>query len=87
VPNPLRIAEATYCQPAAVEALRDTPPDQEVRPLLMDRRAAARLLSISERMLWSLANAGKVRRLLIGRSVRFAVEDLQAYVKKLQERA
>ena len=54
-----------------------TPPPS---PLLVTPREAARLLAVSERTLWSLAAAGEIPRVRIGRAVRYRVADLRAYV-------
>lgn len=56
--------------------LSDPGPD----PLLVTPREAARLLSVSERTLWSIAAAGEIPRVRIGRAVRYRVADLRAYV-------
>ena len=47
------------------------------RPILIDARVAARLLSISARTLWSLTHSGKVPCVRLGRLVRYRVADLQ----------
>lgn len=52
----------------------------EPDPLLVTPREAARLLAVSERTLWSLAAAGEIPRVRIGRAVRYRVADLRAYV-------
>ena len=56
--------------------------NQEQRQqILVDSREAARLLAISTRKLWSLTDCGEIPCLRIGRAVRYAVEDLQQWVK------
>jgi excisionase family DNA binding protein len=55
--------------------------------LLLTPRDAAALLSISERTLWGLTDSGAVRAVRIGRAVRYAVEDLREYVRRLREEA
>jgi excisionase family DNA binding protein len=51
------------------------------RGLLIDSRQAAKLLSISERTLWGMWNDGKMPKpIRIGQAVRFAYEELQAWV-------
>lgn len=50
--------------------------------LLVDAREAARLLSISERTLWTLANQGSIKATKIGRAVRYSVAALEAFVAK-----
>lgn len=48
--------------------------------LLLTSREAAIALSVSERTLWSLKKAGSIRALRLGRSVRYSLVDLQAFV-------
>jgi len=48
--------------------------------LLVTAREAASMLSVSERTLWTLTSAGKIRRLKIGSSVRYSVAELQRFV-------
>lgn len=52
-------------------------------PVLLKSKAAAELLQISERKLWSLQNAGDIPSLHIGRSVRFRLVDLETYAERL----
>jgi excisionase family DNA binding protein len=54
---------------------------EKQQPILVDSREAARLLAISTRKLWSLTDCGEIPCLRIGRAVRYAVEDLQQWVK------
>ena len=51
-------------------------------PRLMLAREAAQVLSVSERNLWSLAKAGKVRSVRIGRLVRFDLPDLMQFIEQ-----
>lgn len=61
--------------------MADTPtPAPPIAPLLQ-ARDAARILSISERGLWSLAKSGKLKSVRIGRLVRFDVQDLAAFIQ------
>jgi excisionase family DNA binding protein len=59
-------------------------PDGGIRLLLSPREAAA-ALSISERTLWALTKAGRIRAVRIGRSVRYHVADLEAYIATLKD--
>jgi excisionase family DNA binding protein len=53
----------------------------EDKGLLIDSRQAAKLLGISERTLWEMWNTGQMPRpIRIGRVVRFAYEELRAWV-------
>lgn len=50
--------------------------------LLVDAREAARRLAISSRTLWTLTRRGELPAVRIGRSVRYSVADLAAYVER-----
>ena len=52
----------------------------ETPKLLLTAREAAATLSISERSLWGLTNQGLLRCVRIGRSVRYAVDDLHEFI-------
>ena len=52
----------------------------EPTKLLLTAREAAIALSISERSLWGLTNQGILRCKRIGRSVRYAVDDLREFI-------
>jgi len=52
-----------------------------VRPLLLNSREAAQLLSLSERKLWDLMATGEIPHLKVGRSVRYAIEDLKSWIE------
>ncbi|PHS04369.1 MAG: DNA-binding protein [Blastopirellula sp.] len=49
---------------------------------LLNSRQAAKLLSISERKLWSLANEGDLPCVKFGRTVRYDKEDIKAWINK-----
>ncbi|QDT51690.1 Helix-turn-helix domain protein [Symmachiella dynata] len=53
--------------------------------LLMSPRQAAAALAISPRTLWSLTAAGKIPHIRIGRSVRYAIDDLQDWIAKRKQ--
>jgi excisionase family DNA binding protein len=63
-----------------------TPPVPEAAPdrLLLTPRQAAAALSISERTLWQLTRDGAVRRVRIGRAVRYDPRDLQDYIDRVR---
>ncbi len=48
--------------------------------MLVTATEAARLLSISERLLWSLTNQKKIKVVRIGRAVRYAVSALNEFI-------
>ncbi len=54
-------------------------------PLLVSAREAARLLSVSDRTLWTLSHNGRLPRVTIGRAVRYSVDDLQAFIAASKE--
>lgn len=49
--------------------------------LLLNLRDAAKLLSLSERTLWGLANTGAIPSFKIGRSRRFSIESLERWIE------
>ena len=64
----------------------DNAPATVAVPKLMQARDAAAILSISERSLWTLAQAGRIRCVRLGTKkrglVRFALEDLQDFISR-----
>lgn len=56
-------------------------PDQ----LLVTARDAARRLAISERQLWQLTALKEIKCVRIGRSVRYSVDELRAFIARRQE--
>ncbi len=48
--------------------------------LLVNRKAAARLLGLSVRTVWTLTNTGAIPVVRIGRAVRYRPADLAAWV-------
>jgi len=56
--------------------------DEKTRPLLVDVREAARLLSVCERTVANMVGRGELKPIRIGRAVRFAVADLRAWVER-----
>lgn len=50
--------------------------------LLLNARDAAEALSICERTLWTLTSTGALKSVRIGRAVRYAIDDLQAYIER-----
>jgi len=62
-------------------SLRATPSLAAVAPLLLMARDAAKLLAVSERTLWGLTvPRGPIPSIKIGRSVRYSLTDLHAFV-------
>ena len=52
-----------------------------MKPLLTTKETA-RLLSISPRKLWEITRRGDLASIRLGRSVRYAPEDIERYVYK-----
>lgn len=50
--------------------------------LLVPPNEAAAMLSISPRKLWSLAASHQIVQCKVGRSVRYSVDDLRAFVEQ-----
>ena len=50
--------------------------------LLIKVTEASQALSISERKLWELTTSGEIPSVRIGRSVRYAVDDLNAWINE-----
>jgi len=51
-------------------------------PLLLDARATAAALRISERTLFRLVKAGAIRPVHIGRALRFDPHDLRLFIER-----
>lgn len=56
--------------------------ETKAEPLLVDGRSAARLLSVSERTLWSLSNRGELASVKIGRRRLYDPRDLTAFIDR-----
>jgi len=52
------------------------------RQLLLTPRQAAQALQISERKLWGMKASGEIPHVLLGRSVRYPVADLQQWIEE-----
>jgi len=57
-------------------------PDDDVPRLLLKAADAAKALAISERTLWTLTNTGEITPIKIGRSVRYPVDELRAFIER-----
>lgn len=55
-------------------------------PLLVDARTAARMLSISPRLLWALTNRGEVPHVRVARRVLYSPADLASYIEAQKRR-
>ena len=51
------------------------------KPLLITEPEAAQMLAISPRKLWSLRDKGEITYIRSGRSVRYDVSDLEAWIQ------
>jgi excisionase family DNA binding protein len=56
--------------------------EQVVEPMLLTARQAARVLSISERTLFSLTKSGMIAAVRFGRNVRYDPRDLDAWIQR-----
>lgn len=61
-----------------------TTPLASIDKLLVDPPAAAEMLSISKRKLWTLTNEQFIPVVRIGRSVRYDVRDLVALIDQIK---
>jgi len=59
---------------------------QNVTPLLVSPRQAARMLSVCERTLYSLTKAGEIAAVRRGRLVRYSVDELRAWIERASEK-
>ena len=51
-------------------------------PLLVDPREASRLLCVCEKALWNLTKRGELPAVRIGRSIRYDLVDIRAYISR-----
>jgi excisionase family DNA binding protein len=56
--------------------------DDRLGNRLLTSREAARYLGISERHLWAITARGDLPCIKLGRTVRYAIEDIEAYLKR-----
>lgn len=52
----------------------------EARPLAVRAKEAAKLLGISERLLWSKTNAGEIPHLRVGRAILYPLDLLRDWL-------
>ncbi len=55
---------------------------QAIKPRLLDSGPAAAYLCIGKRKLWQLTNCGEIACIRIGRSVRYDIVDLDAFITR-----
>lgn len=55
-------------------------------PMLITPREAAKLLSVCERTLYMLTKTGQIPAVRIGRSVRYSVNELEAWIARASEK-
>ena len=55
-------------------------------PMLFDVRGAAEQLGLSERQVWYIIKAGKLRALKVGGATRIKESELRRYIDALPER-
>jgi excisionase family DNA binding protein len=75
-------------RPASRRAPPSEPPSEadELEPLLYDVATVCRVLSISKPTLYRRIQAGKISPVKDGRRTRFTAEELQRYVKSLEQK-
>jgi hypothetical protein len=56
-------------------------------PLLLKESEAAKLLSVSSRVLWGLTNKGLINCIWLGNSKRYSIAELERFVQQEQEKA
>jgi excisionase family DNA binding protein len=56
-----------------------------IQPLCVDEATAAEMLGVSARTFWDLRKAGEIQHIKIGRLVRYAVDDLKAFLRHKRE--
>ncbi len=56
-----------------------------ISPLLLTPRQAARLLSISEKTLYTVTKAGRIKAVRIGHAKRYTMTDIQAFIDGAKE--
>jgi excisionase family DNA binding protein len=61
--------------------------EQTVEPMLLTVRQAAKVLSISERTLFTLTKGGDIPHVRIGRLVRYAPSALQDWIERNSQKA
>jgi excisionase family DNA binding protein len=59
--------------------------EQTIEPLLLTVRQAAKVLSISERTLFTLTQDGQIPAVRFGRSVRYDPVDLRAWINSAKK--
>jgi excisionase family DNA binding protein len=62
------------------ETPEPTPMESGTLKLALSSHAAAKALDISERTLWTLSKAGKIRSFRIGNARRYPVAELERYI-------
>ena len=71
--------DQTHRDPGS-EAGRQSSNTHEATPLLIDRKGAARLLGVSERLLWSLTASDAIPVHRLGRRVLYARDELRLWI-------
>ena len=56
--------------------------DERSEPLAVNAKEAAALLGVSQRLLWSLTNAGQVPHVRLGRRVLYPVDELRKWLSE-----
>lgn len=78
--------EGVHTTTTTPTGLASVGPDDNTPVLLLNEKAAARCLSISPRLLWSLEASGQIKAIRIHRAKRYAVSELQRFVDAQKKR-
>lgn len=64
------------------EIYKGPPKAQPPGKLLLDVKQVAEMLSVSQRLVYTLKNTGKLKSVRIGDRVLFQVSDIEAYIQR-----
>ena len=64
----------------------ETKPNAAIR-ILLDLKETAHALKLSDRTVWGLANTGELKSVRIGRSRRFDLRDVHAFIERKKQEA
>jgi len=64
----------------------ETKPNAAIR-ILLDLKETAQALRLSDRTVWGLANSGELKSVRIGRSRRFDLRDVHAFIERKKQEA
>jgi excisionase family DNA binding protein len=68
-----------------IELVPATKTDDALPKMMVSAKEAGRMLSLSTRTLYNLRQTGELRAIHVGRSIRFSVEDIKAWIARAAE--